>query len=159
MRAIEGFRRKRIGKIASLFVPYVTQVSYKPNTKNKKMPVTRVPMITPLLQGWDTPASCSAKISGMGQQIDRRPPILSRLRTRSTFDFPSFKPGMEKKISAIAITQIGPLMHELADCFQSCVETYFMKKIHRHVVRSAITPPRRGPRRLDMVNTELITPE
>lgn len=34
-----------------------------------------------------------------------------------------------------------------------------MKNIQRHVVLSAMMPPRRGPRRLDMANTELIIPE
>jgi hypothetical protein len=159
IRAIDGFCRKWIGKIGSVFVRCVTQVSYRPNMMNKIMPVTRVPMMTPLLQGCDTPASCNAKISGMGQQIDRRPPIPSRLRIRSELDFPSLSLGIEKKISAIATAQMGPLRDLSARCLQAITDTYFMKKIHLHVVRSAIMPPRRGPKRLDMAKTELITPE
>jgi len=38
-------------------------------------------------------------------------------------------------------------------------ETYFIKKIHLHVVRSEITPPNNGPSKFAIANTELMTPE
>ena len=109
MITIEGFCRKWIGKMGSFLVWYVIQVSYKPKRMSKKMPATRVPMITPLLQGCNMPASCKAKINGIGQQTERIPPIPSRVRIRSAFDLPSLRLGMEMKIKIMAVAHIGPL--------------------------------------------------
>lgn len=127
--------------------------------KNKTIPAIRVPIMVPLLQGNFTPASCRAKISGIGQHTERMPPMPSKPLMRSEFDLPSFRLGIAKKINPIATTHIGPLFPMLASHPGVVMYTYFMKKIQRHVVRSAIMPPSNGPRRLDMVKTELIRPE
>ena len=66
---------------------------------------------------------------------------------------------MEKKSNIIAATHTGPLSHDLAIVPWKLVSAHLMKKIHRHVVRSAMIPPSNGPNRLDIVKTELITPE
>lgn len=117
-------------------------------------------MIVALLHGNFTPASCNAKISGIGQHIERMPPMPSKPRRRSVFDLPSFRLGIAKNINAIATAHIGPLCCMSANNKMVCVvHTYFMKKIQRHVDRSAMIPPSSGPNRLDIVKTELIRPE
>ena len=127
--------------------------------KNKAIPAIRVPIMVPLLQENFTPASCRAKISGIGQHTERIPPMPSKPLMRSVFDLPSFRLGMAKKIKPIATTHIGPLFTTSASYSGVVMHTYFMKKIQRHVVRSAMIPPSNGPKRLDIVKTELITPE
>lgn len=159
IKAMEELRKKRMGKIGSVSVRYVIQVSYTPNAKNKTIPVTSEPMITPLFQGCDKPASCNAKIKGTGQHTESMPPMPSRPRIRSAFDLLSLRLGMERESNTIAAPHMGPLPQGLATSPRDSLRTHFMKKIQRHVVRSAMMPPSNGPRRLDMVNTELITPE
>jgi hypothetical protein len=110
---MEGFRKKCMGNIGSLVVLYVTHVSYSPKMANNTMPVVSVPIMTPLLHSCETPASCKANIRGIGQQTDRTPPGLSRLRIRSVFDLPSFQDGRATNNRIIAIVTTGPLLNQL----------------------------------------------
>lgn len=140
---MDGFLRKWMGKMGALGVLYVIHVSYRPKMRKRDRPVVRVPIMTLLLQAWDTPASCSAKMSGMGQQTERMPPCQSRLRILSLLVLPSLRGGMDVNRITIAMATTGPLR----------------KKIHRQVLRSEMMPPSKGPSRLAMAKTEEMTPE
>jgi hypothetical protein len=48
MSAIEGLRRKCIGKMGSFGVLYVTHASNTPKSIKSMIPVVRVPIMTPL---------------------------------------------------------------------------------------------------------------
>lgn len=98
-----------MGKMGSLDVLYVTHVSYRPKRMKRTIPVVRVPIITLLLQEYETPASWSAKIRGMGHETERMPPIPSSPRIRSVLDLPSARAGIEKKRRHMAMATIGPL--------------------------------------------------
>ena len=97
------------GKIASLVVLNDIHVSQDPKSKNAITPATNGPMMTPLDHGYAAPPSCRAKRRGTGQQTERMPPTMSKPRMRSRLDFPSERPGMEKKIRADDAATTGPL--------------------------------------------------
>jgi hypothetical protein len=113
MSAIEGLRRKRIGKIGSFGVLYVIHASNTPNRARSTIPVVRVPIITPLSHACETPASCKANIRGIGQQTERIAPKLSRVPMRSTLVLPSLREGSETKSNPAAKDTIGPLQCQL----------------------------------------------
>ena len=169
--------RNRIGRMALIFVLVDRNASYSPKRKKRAIPATSVPMITPLFHSNCTPASWSANNRGTGQQTERIPPKPSKPRNRSRIDFPSFRVGTVKKSMPKEVPTMGALYRVRRREPRRQMRSHLIQKIHRqlrkfvsgrfvvhtrvwlYLVRSAMTPPRTGPKRLANAKTELMTPE